>query len=201
MKNLKFLLVVLSIFVISSCNDDEEILDTSYTSIPDSNFEAALEALGLDDISNDGQVPTEKIATVTSLDVSSKNISDLTGIQDFEALVDLDVSHNHLTGINVLLKTSNILLETLDCSQNQITSLVIESAPSLLSLNCIYNQITSLVIESVVPSLFSLDCRYNQITSLVTELAPSLVTLSCGYNQLTSLDVRKKYNAFWAVFA
>jgi len=36
---------------------------------------------------------------------------------------------------------------------------------------------------------------------LVTELAPSLVTLSCGYNQLTSLDVRKKYNAFWAVFA
>ena len=32
-----------------------------YTTIPDANFEAALEALGYDDISGDGQVPTALI--------------------------------------------------------------------------------------------------------------------------------------------
>ena len=52
--------------------------------VPDSNFEAALSAY--DNIAADGQVPTAAIETITSLNVSNKNISDVTGIEDFTAL-------------------------------------------------------------------------------------------------------------------
>ena len=56
-------------------------LSAQYTTIPDPNFEAALSAY--DDIPSDGQVPTANISGVTSLNVSNKSISDLTGIEGF----------------------------------------------------------------------------------------------------------------------
>ncbi len=63
------------------------------TSIPDQNFEQALIDLGIDsDQSVNGQVLTSDIASVLNLDLSNKNISDLSGIEDFESLEILDVS-------------------------------------------------------------------------------------------------------------
>ena len=57
------------------------------TYVPDDNFEAYLEANGMGNgIANDDSVTTSNINTITSLDVSSKAISDLTGIEDFTAL-------------------------------------------------------------------------------------------------------------------
>jgi len=115
MKYSKYLLVLLfNVLIFSSCNDDDTP-EVAYTSIPDSNFEAALEVLGLDDIPNDGQVPTAKINAITSLAVSGKDIADLTGIQDFEALTDLNVSNNKLTDLNVSILTKLI---SLNASQN-----------------------------------------------------------------------------------
>ena len=61
------------------------------TLIPDPNFEQALIDLGLDTAPINGSVPTANISGVTDLDVSNKNISDLTGIEDFTALTDLFV--------------------------------------------------------------------------------------------------------------
>ncbi len=57
------------------------------TYVPDDNFEAYLEANGMGNgIANDDSVTTSNIDGITSLDVSSKAISDLTGIEDFTAL-------------------------------------------------------------------------------------------------------------------
>ena len=57
------------------------------TYVPDDNFEAYLEANGMGNgIANDDSVTTSNIVGITSLDVSSKAISDLTGIEDFTAL-------------------------------------------------------------------------------------------------------------------
>ena len=56
------------------------------TAIPDANFEQALIDLNIDSGAIDGQVPTTAINTLTSLNVSNKNISDLTGIEDFTSL-------------------------------------------------------------------------------------------------------------------
>ena len=60
------------------------------TTIPDPNFEQALIDLGYDTGTPDGSVPTANISSPWYLDVSMKNISDLTGIADFTALITLE---------------------------------------------------------------------------------------------------------------
>jgi len=72
------------------------------TLIPDANFEQALINLGYDTGTPDGSVPTANINTVTDLDVSSQNISDLTGIEDFTALTSLNCNYNNLTSEDVI---------------------------------------------------------------------------------------------------
>ena len=72
-----------------------------YTAIPDTNFENYLYTQGMDNINGDHQVLTVNIAGVTSLNVSSKNISDLTGIQAFSALRNLYCNYNSLTSLEV----------------------------------------------------------------------------------------------------
>jgi len=65
------------------------------TQIPDPNFEQALINLGIDsDNSVNGEVLTSDIDTVVILNVNFSNIADLTGIEDFTALEDLDISFN-----------------------------------------------------------------------------------------------------------
>ena len=57
------------------------------TYVPNDNFEAYLEASGMGNgVANDDSVTTSNIVGITSLDVSSQTISDLTGIEDFTAL-------------------------------------------------------------------------------------------------------------------
>ena len=69
------------------------------TYVPDDNFEQALIDLGYDDVLDD-YVLTENINSVTDLDVNSKEISDLTGIEAFTSLIDLNVRSNQLTSID-----------------------------------------------------------------------------------------------------
>ena len=59
------------------------------TLIPDPNFEQALIDLGYDTAPINGSVLTATISGVTNLSVQNKNISDLTGIEDFTALTEL----------------------------------------------------------------------------------------------------------------
>ena len=56
-----------------------------YTYVPDDNFEQALIDLGYDDTLDD-YVLTVNISAVTTLDVRDKEISYLTGIEDFTNL-------------------------------------------------------------------------------------------------------------------
>lgn len=86
-------------------------------SIPDSNFEQALIDLQLDDVI-DGAVANDSIDSITFLDISSKNISDLTGISAFAALDTLIVSNNQLTNLNVSAVNN---LKYLDASSNALS--------------------------------------------------------------------------------
>lgn len=91
------------------------------TSIPDSNFEQALVDLGIDsDGIVNGQVLTSNIENVISLNLRYKNISDLTGIEDFISLEDLNVFGNHLSTLSM---TNNTALMTLDASVNPLNSI------------------------------------------------------------------------------
>ena len=72
------------------------------TYVSDNNFEAYLESNGIGDgILDNDSVLTSAIDTVVSLDVQSNNIYDLTGIEDFTALRDLNCERNSIKAIIV----------------------------------------------------------------------------------------------------
>ena len=58
---------------------------TQYVYVPDDNFEQALINLGVDSVIDD-YVYTSSIDTVTVLYINNKNISDMSGIEDFISL-------------------------------------------------------------------------------------------------------------------
>ena len=101
------------------------------TSIPDNNFEQALIDLGHDSGPLDGVVPTANISGLTTLNVSSKGISDLTGIEDFTALTALWCTSNNLTNLDV---STNTALTTLNSSSNSLTSLDVSTNTALTIL-------------------------------------------------------------------
>ena len=155
------------------------------TLIPDPNFEQALIDLGYDTAPINGSVPTANISGVTHLDVNNKNITSLTGIEDFIALTNLWCYENQLTSLDV---SSNIALGFLYSSNNQLTSLDVSNNTALIVLLCFQNQLTSLDISNNA-ELTNLNCGTNQLISLDVSNNTELTNLNCRTNQLTSLDV------------
>ncbi|REG90733.1 T9SS type A sorting domain-containing protein [Flavobacterium aquicola] len=157
-----------------------------YTLIPDTSFEAKLISLGIDDIA-DGKVLTSNVNKLRELSIYESSITDLTGIQDFTALVDLTCYNNQITKLDV---SKNTQLKYLYCSDNKITSLDVSKNTLLQVLSCSNNLITSLDV-STNTVLSSLYCNENQITNLDISKNTLLEIFNCSSNQITSLDVTK----------
>jgi len=169
------------------------------TNVPDDNFEAYLEthnangyivALGAADSMgngtlNDDTVPTSRIENVTSLNISSKGIADLTGIEDFTALTTLYCYSNNLTALDV---SANTALTALYCSSNNLIALNISTNTALTTLDCYSNNLTTLDV-STNTALTNLYCYYNNLTALNVSTNTALTTLNCSGNDLNSLDV------------
>ncbi|MBQ4820918.1 leucine-rich repeat domain-containing protein [Aquimarina sp. MMG016] len=137
MKNKYFLRILFFISITTSY--------AQYTSIPDANFEAALDALGYDDISGDGQVPTNNINTIITLDISSQNISDLTGIEGFVALEELIAYENMFTTIDL---SNNSALEILDLSNTPLTELDLSALTNLKELTLVNTDLNALDVTT-----------------------------------------------------
>ncbi len=97
------------------------------TNIPDPNFEQALMDLGIDsDGLINGLVLTSDIESIITLDVSTRQISDLTGIESFAALEELNASINNITSLVLdgnnnlkkLLVDDNLFLSNLEVTNN-----------------------------------------------------------------------------------
>ena len=156
------------------------------TAIPDANFEQALIDLGFDTGIPDGSVPTANITSVDTLDLSNLNISDLTGIEDFSALVFFLCINNQLTNLDL---SNNILLKTVSCYNNQLVSINVSQNTALQVLQCQNNQLSTLDVSNNV-GLLNLVCHNNQITTLDASHNTSIVVLNCGFNNLSCLNLK-----------
>ncbi|WP_075341553.1 leucine-rich repeat domain-containing protein [Tenacibaculum agarivorans] len=127
-------------------------LVAQYTQIPDPQFEASLSAY--DDILGDGQVPTDRIEVITVLDIEDKGISNITGIEDFTALVELYASENSFSTIDV---SANTALEILDISDNTNLTSFISTGNSIES----YDFRSNAALEELV--IVSSEAKYINI--------------------------------------
>ena len=132
-------------------------------------------------------VNKQAIEAVTSLNIKEKNLTDISGIEYFTNLTNLDCSYNQLTELPVGNLTN---LKSLSCSDNQLTALPVENLTNLTLLYCSDNQLTALPVEKLT-QLTNLRCNNNQLTALPVEDLTNLTNLHCSYNQLNSLPVGK----------
>lgn len=117
--------------------------DKSY--VADHHFRQALIAQSYGAGMDGDSVPKENISGITYLDVSNKNISDLTGIESFLALEKLICSDNELSALDV---SKNTALQHLNCANNQLINLDIRNTRNAIitdfdasnnpNLTCIY---------------------------------------------------------------
>lgn len=172
---------------------------------PDANFLKYVEKII--DTDHSGTLSQEE-RNATVIYVLGMGIKDLTGIEFFPELENLDCSENQLTQPDV---SKNPKLKRLVCYENKLTSLDVSGNTSLTELHCYTNQLTSLnlgenanldILNCVVNRLTSLDlsgnanltrlaCSSNLLTSLDVSNNPTLILLDCERNLLTSLNVSK----------
>ncbi len=156
------------------------------TYIPDVNFEQALIGLSFDSGPIDHYVLTSTISGITTLDISNKSISNLTGIEAFSSLQSLICSNNSISSLNVNgLTNLNYLL----CDNNSLTSLNVSGLVHLQTLGMMVNSVTSLDVSNN-PNLTYLDCSSNAITSLNVSGLTLLNQFYCSNNLLSNLSVR-----------
>ena len=136
--------------------------------IPDANFKNALLAITGLDANHDGEIQcSEADAWTGAIDVSNKSISDLTGIEAFTHITNLNCSGNSL---NTLSVSANTALTYLNCNDNSITSLILSGNTALTHLECDYNSLTSLDVSANI-ALTYLECWHNNIANLNINLS------------------------------
>jgi len=205
-----------SIFIISGLFFSH-ILFAQIVNIPDVNFKnALLNHTPVIDINGDGEIQVGEAESITGLlNLYSKNISNLVGIEAFTNITQLDCSANNLTHLSL---RSNTHLVDLDCEWNDIDDLDISFNTVLKTLNCSHNQLTELNVSNNVelreirarnnlltnewfgncPLLNYLNVSYNQLYDIELGYNPLLVELYCFANQLTTIDVSS--NTSLAIF-
>ena len=185
------------------------------TYVPDDNFEDYIESFfGGNGIANDDLVFTSNISAETHVNVNWKNISDLTGIEDFTALTNLSCVSNQITNLDL---SANTNLVSLICQINQISSLDLSANTNLVTLQCFDNQLTSLDVRngnntnmSFISSYFgtgnpNLFCvnvddpiystnnwtdidSWNNFSSNCLTAFGCLDTIACNYDSIAAID-------------
>lgn len=124
------------------------------------------------------------VECVTYIDCSNRGIKDLTGIELFPNLETLECSNNQLTELTISLPN----LRTLNCYGNQMTALDVSGCPKLDCLICCENLLETLDVSQNL-ELTDLRCFNNRLTALDVSKNAKLEYLMCEENRLTALDV------------
>lgn len=137
-----------------------------WVTIPDPNFVAWLNANGYSGCMNGNQLNKQcnQVLNTTSINCSNSNISDISGVEHFVNLTNLNCGYNPIISINAL-------------------------PASLISLNCTnytFNSLTDLPF-SLPPNLRYLYLDLNNISWLPDPLPDSLRVLGCGSNPISTL--------------
>jgi len=129
--------------------DYEGDLKINETHFPDAKLRAFV-ARNVIDKDEDGFLTDEEIDAVTSLNVSSRGIASLDGIEIFRNLKELNCRNNNLVMLDVSRLTA---LKKLDCSTNQLYELDLSKNTQLEEVKCYDNRIRGEGMDTLVVSL------------------------------------------------
>ena len=139
------------------------------------------------DTNSDGILSPEEIEAAKSMivkpDFGAKNLK---GIEYFTYLETLVCSNLELTSLDL---SGNKKLTSLHCANNLLTSLDLSENTELKTLHCENNNALTSLNVSRNTKLETLNCTNNPLTTLDVSKNTALKDLACSGNALTSLDV------------
>ena len=152
------------------------------TNFPDYNFRENW--ILKQTFADDNYLTDQEAASVTAIDISSKGIADLKGIEHFTALKTLNCSGNSLV-TSTLDVSKNTALEVLNCSSNyNLTTLDLSKNTKLKTLDCSNNYEMTVLDVSANTALQTLRCNNNQLTTLDVSKNTALTELYCYCNSI-----------------
>jgi len=117
-----------------------------YVNVPDANFKAYLLGNTLINTNGNAEIEcAEATAFTGTINCSNSSIADLTGIEAFTSLQNLDFQTNSVTTVDL---SANVALQTLICYSNSLTGLDLSNNSALVYLNAHTNALTSLNIAN-----------------------------------------------------
>lgn len=159
--------------------------------IPDANFKAVLLANPYINLNSNSEIECSEASNFTgALFIQNLNISDLTGIEYFTLLTQLDCNSNQIATLDLSANTS---LFFIDARNNLLTDVSLPSGTALGEVILANNQLTNIDVSSN-SYLSYLDCNTNQLTSLSVLNNSYLSYLYCNANQIVDLDLSNNGN-------
>ena len=114
--------------------------------IPDANFKNYLVNNSAINTNGDSEIQVSEASVFTGwINVHNKNISDLTGIEEFTSLIYLYCYDNQLTSLDV---SNCSALTYLYCNDNQLIYLDVSNCSNLILLDCSNNDLVCLNVKN-----------------------------------------------------
>jgi Leucine-rich repeat (LRR) protein len=188
------------VFLFTKCEKEDPIinLNSPYFTITDQAFFYALLRFGVD-TNGDSLISNPEAEAVSVLNFNETHlqnngdlITNMTGIEAFVHLVELDCGNTYgteVTNLSSLDVSNNTALVSLKCANNYIQALDISNCAELIRLECWNNGLNELDISNNT-SLRKLLCVENRISNLDISNNANLSELLCSSNRLTSLDAK-----------
>ena len=168
--------------------EQEEIIisDLSPTVKDDWLRQEFIDILGDD---GSGEPDFSKAAEITSLDLSNGYIRDLSGIQYFKNLAELNIANNEISDLSPLSGCTK--LKTLDASGQYISNLgALSDLKELTELNLADNELTTLSSLTELTELQKLDVSGNEIAVFGTAgKLQNLQYLNMADNPMEEIDL------------
>ena len=181
--------LIISVFILFSVTiqsyAEEEKIGIDAGHFPDADFcSYILQELDTD---RDGKLSREERESVKEIDVRRKEITDLSGLEYFPSLIELNCGENQIKKLDV---SKNTELERLFCRENQLISLNVAENRKLQMLDCYSNQLTNLNLKNN-PDLYHFSCGCNELKELDVSGNRKLTYFDCVENGLGKLDISK----------
>ncbi len=133
------------------------------------------------DYGSDSRLYADEALAVTGMNVWGRGIASLFGIKYFPELISLQCYNNSLSTLNL---ESNRKLSYLDCSNNQIETLNLSKCDSLSYLDCHSNKMEWLSVPQCT-KLWYINCNLNRIEYIILpENSAELKYLYCAPNKI-----------------
>ena len=182
----KFLCAFVLVCMIMSCAWADVPIDEEH--FPDEVFRGLVSVSF--DIDHDGVLSYQEAESILTINVQSRGIKDLKGIEYFTRISVLNCASNDLEKLDLSGNdvSGNDDLKELYCQNNKLTDLNVRDNEALRVLNCSNNQLSDLVVRRN-EALIELKCSDNRLTDLDVSNNKALEVLDCGGNRLTGIDV------------